>query len=146
MQASQNSFVGYHKIYEDTKHWLPSKGLFKKCSWMVTEKVHGSNLCFVLSRGQANGDDQIVVEAAKRKQMLASTDQFYNFQSVLTRLEEKLRKIFELLEQEQHSVRGSYVQRVLVFGELFGGIYPEDLLPADPNVEVQMPFHIFFFE
>jgi hypothetical protein len=73
------------KSYPDIENYNSSKikKLLKKHTtdelWVATEKIHGTNFCFVF-----NGS---VMECAKRTSFLTQTDSFYNYQPISTRCE-----------------------------------------------------------
>lgn len=74
-------FQPYDKISESTADWDvqnikafkgkkgKGKSLDREYLWVVTEKVHGANICFLC--------DGTEVKAAKRSEILASDDDFF---------------------------------------------------------------------
>jgi len=90
---------------------LVLRGLYKG-TWVVQEKVHGSNFSFWLTK--ENGCMQI--KCAKRTGFLAPDDNFFNFQHVLKKYQRSLVGMFNAIKPKEH---------MAVFGELFGGYYPE---------------------
>ncbi len=118
-------FTSYEKIAESSSEWhLDEAGyrLLEKVPWVVTEKIHGANFCFVLD-GQA-------ILCANRKHLLNSTDDFFQFQVILDKLQEKLWQAFRL-------TKTSYPQmsRACIYGELFGGYYPHPDVQPDLSVQ-----------
>ncbi len=65
-------FSGYEKMTESSADWVVpknSKDFKSSAKWVVLEKVHGSNLCFV-----SNGVD---IKTAKRSDYLEEKDEFF---------------------------------------------------------------------
>jgi Rnl2 family RNA ligase len=106
-------YAGYTKIPESSNEWshTPSKKINK---WYVTEKVHGSCFCFVYT----TKDDSI--QYAKRKTLLDDKDNFFGYEEILPETIPKIKKIAEAIKNKYNSVDTIYV-----YGELFGGYYPE---------------------
>jgi len=108
--------------------------------WVVTEKVHGSNLSFWM--------DQTGVKAAKRSGFLTYGNRFFNFQEVMDSYE----KEFEVLFQAVMDIYGIPFEKleIALYGEIFGGTYPHDGVDRVPNaVTVQKgvfyaPFNDFY--
>ena len=92
----------------------------KKITWVVTEKVHGANFSFVYANG--------LLKFAKRKEFLSWTDDFFGFQLVVNRLENKVLRLFEQLEKDLPA------RKWQIYGELFGGHYPHPDVPAKENL------------
>jgi len=111
-------FTSYDKIPGSSQRWDASPAdirRLERVDWVVTEKVHGANFCFVLSSG--------TIDCAKRKAMLSPTEDFFGHGRVLERLRGTLRQLYV-----EH--RGT-AARLLVYGELFGGGYPHpDVAPV----------------
>jgi Rnl2 family RNA ligase len=119
------TFQNYEKIAESSDEWRLDEAAYRhleKVSWVVTEKIHGANFCFVL--------DGQTIRCASRKHLLERDEDFFHYQVVLARLQETLWRMFRL-------VQSSYPQmsRASVYGELFGGSYPHPDVPPDPAVE-----------
>ncbi|KAG2379075.1 hypothetical protein C9374_007713 [Naegleria lovaniensis] len=136
------SFKGYIKIDSSNKNWdLDAKQikLFKKTKWIITEKVHGANFCFRLSRRNdlSSTTSIILIECAKRKSLLKDSDQFFYFQKVKEKLQSHLETIFQLVESKFNDIHYVYV-----FGELFGGYYPD--MPQLPGIEQPIQTGIWY--
>lgn len=119
------NFTAYEKIAESATRWQmdeASARLFSKTDWVVTEKVHGANFCFIT--------DGKMIRCAKRKRLLADGESFFHHQSVLNRAQEQIKAAFFLLK-ERHSA----LQRIAIYGELFGGSYPHPDVEPDPSVQ-----------
>lgn len=103
----------YQKIEESTQRWglTPAQQrTLDRAQWLVTEKIHGANICFIY--------DGEVLQIAKRKSVLAQGEAFFNVQRVVARLR---RAISALHGQLYHDG----AQGVLwLYGELYGGEYP----------------------
>jgi RNA ligase. len=89
---------------------------FYDLEYVVQEKVHGANLSFI-----TNGKDII---SAKRTELITDDENFYNSKYVQHKYESKVIQLYKLISEKY-----SDVKQVTIFGELFGGIYPQ------PNVE-----------
>lgn len=120
---ASSEFKGYIKIDSSNKNWeIDSKQskLFKKTKWVITEKVHGANFCFYMTRNNNTTPlNEIQIECAKRKSLLSGSDQFFYYQKVKDRLKQSLERLFEFVEG-----KFSGISHVYLFGELFGGFYP----------------------
>lgn len=98
----------------------------KKVQWCATEKVHGSNFCWIVS-----GDE---IKGGNRTQVLEDTAPFFNWQMVREKIREQLRGLFGLLTDPERAKKlfpgQTAVVRAFVFGEICGGIYPDIAAPA----------------
>lgn len=120
-------FTGYGKISESSAHWLLEKSdqtVFKRAVWCVTEKIHGANFCFVCD------DDGQRVRCGKRTSLLADTDDFFGYKRRL------FHNITPKIQQLYHYVKNTFplLEKLYVFGELFGGAYPHPDVPKIPNI------------
>ena len=79
--------------------------------FIVEEKVHGTNLGVYL--------DEVNILYASRNEFLNDNDNFFNFQLVKNKYNDKFRQIYRLLKDNID------VNEVIFYGELFGGYYPE---------------------
>lgn len=89
--------------------------------YVVQEKVHGTNTCFL-----CDGKD---VKFAKRTSVLAEDEQFYNYPELVERYKDKVIKLFECVKSKY-----SETMQISIFGEMFGGLYPHDGVKAKRNV------------
>lgn len=108
-----NEFSGYEKMPSSLKKLGLSENDFsqmEKLKWVVTEKVHGANFSFVYEKGN--------LKFAKRKEYLSWTDDFFGFQLVVNKLEDRILRLFEKLSSE------IVAEKYIIYGELFGGKYP----------------------
>lgn len=116
--------ISYDKIAESVNEWNLNVDLWrrlKKFNWIVTEKIHGANFCF-LTDGQR-------IECAKRKQILNENEKFFGYSSLLDDLRPKILEIFKILKSSKKEIR-----QISVYGELFGGSYPHSDVPKAPGV------------
>lgn len=101
----------------------------KQVQWCATEKVHGSNFCWIVSADEIKGGN--------RTQVLEPNAPFFGWQSVLTRLRDPLNALFGLLTNEERAKQlfeeSTPVVRAFVFGEICGGVYPD--LPSPTGVQ-----------
>lgn len=79
--------------------------------WVVTEKVHGANFSVLCDGSQ--------VAFAKRSRLLHEDESFYQYQRVMDDLSLKVFSLWNALEET------GPIELVTVYGELFGGKYPE---------------------
>lgn len=119
------TFTSYEKIADSVARWqLDEAGarLLEKTEWIVTEKVHGANFCFVT--------DGQVVRCAKRKRLLEQGESFFNHHRVLQRLTSQIKEAFGLVKRKE-----PHVEKITIYGELFGGDYPHPDVKGDPSVQ-----------
>lgn len=126
-EETMSEFEGYGKISESSSHWLLEKSdhtTFKRALWCVTEKIHGANFCFVCD------DDGERVRCGKRTSLLTDTDDFFGYKRRL------FREIVPKIQQLYQYVKNTFplLEKLYVFGELFGGAYPHPDVPKAPNV------------
>lgn len=91
--------------------------------FVVLEKVHGANFSLI-----TNGSD---LKSAKRTSMLEDTDKFYNHTLIKELYYEKMLALFEAVKTHYPET-----ESITVFGELFGGSYP-DVEQARDAMKVQ---------
>jgi len=120
-----NRFNQYQKISESTENWqLDTKDArqLQRIDWCVTEKIHGANFCWIVNKTE--------VLCAKRKALLAPTDEFFNYQIVKEKLSPNIKQVFnEVLALKPELIK------VYIYGELFGGLYPHPDVPPDYSVK-----------
>ena len=92
-----------------------------KVKWAVTEKVHGANFSLVYEKN--------TLRYAKRKEYLTWNDDFFGFQTVAVEIENSILALFEQLKQDVQA------DKYIIYGELFGGKYPNSDVPTNPNVQ-----------
>ncbi|MDR3094405.1 MAG: RNA ligase, Rnl2 family [Bacteroidales bacterium] len=89
--------------------------------YVVQEKVHGSNCCFVT--------DGQTVQFAKRTSLVEPGEMFYNYEEMLDRYRDRVVRLFHLIKGQYADAEG-----VLVYGEMFGGKYPHPDVKNDAKV------------
>jgi len=127
-------FVIYEKMDCKTKKW--SKDCLKVKKWAVTEKVHGANFSFVYSNGE--------IKYAKRTGFIKPDENFYNYQVILP---ENLPKINNVVEQVKKLCPEH--KMIIVYGELFGGSYPEfqsKYKPIQRGIYYSPELHFYAFD
>ena len=81
------------------------EGLDNK-EFVVQEKVHGSNFCFVT--------DGVNVSAGKRTGYIEPNEKFYDYEELLERYRDRVINLFSAVKSEY-----SALQTLSVFGEMF---------------------------
>jgi Rnl2 family RNA ligase len=126
--SEEPAFAGYEKIADSPDGWhlKPSAyRLFRRVPWVVTEKIHGANFCFVT--------DGITVRSANRRRFLEEQNDFFGYQTVRDALRDAVRELYALVQ-----IGHPYVIRLSLYGELFGGKYPHpDVAPVSGVQPVQ---------
>ena len=103
-------YTGYTKIENSSKKWI---NIPKGMKWAVVEKVHGSCFCFIYD---------IVSEkilCAKRKNIIKDNENFFGYVDIL---EDTFPKI-KLICEEVYKIKPTS-KYIYIYGELFGGSYP----------------------
>lgn len=115
------SFTQYPSIESgENEKYLKKHALMFGGQFIVTEKVHGANFQFVCCYNQAKS--QIDIKCAKRTDFLLDDESFYDWKNVLERYRSDLEVLSTTLLSD------STLSSVSVYGELFGGSYPDDHL------------------
>ncbi|MDZ7959174.1 MAG: RNA ligase family protein [Aulosira sp. DedQUE10] len=118
------TYISYEKIPENFNKWSLTESdyrLFNKTDWVVTEKIHGAN--FGIST------DGVEVRFAKRKEFLEPGENFFDYQSLKAQLVPQVQEIFQILQSDKR------LQKIYIYGELFGGQYPHPDVPAVSHVQ-----------
>ena len=108
-----------------------------KQEFVVQEKVHGSNVCFV-----TDGCD---VCFGKRTGFVEADEKFYDYQELLERYTPKVISLFSIVKDTI-----SDIKTLMVFGEMFGGKYPHPNVKNSPQTMViqkgvhYCPYHEFY--
>ena len=79
--------------------------------FVVQEKVHGSNVCFVT--------DGETVGFGKRTGFVEADEKFYDYEELLERYTQKIIHLFTIVEEKYPDIK-----TLVIFGEMFGGKYP----------------------
>ena len=82
-----------------------------KQEFVVQEKVHGANVCFI-----TDGES---VSFGKRTALVEADEKFYNYEDLLERYKEKVKALFQTVK-----VSFPDIISITIFGEMFGGKYP----------------------
>ncbi|GAB1540261.1 hypothetical protein NUACC21_29300 [Scytonema sp. NUACC21] len=134
MDTSKNwTFTSYEKIDESLSRWqLDEAGyrLLGKTDWVVTEKIHGANFCFIT--------DGEVIRCANRKKFLDAGESFFNYQTLLPKLSHNVKRVFaiaSLLPSQTAQRKHSQISRIFIYGELFGGTYPHPDVTPDLSAQ-----------
>jgi Rnl2 family RNA ligase len=98
---------------------MPCKGESDAATWVALEKIHGAQLVIDADRSD--------VRFGKRKGWLADDDPFFGWQLLRGALRDAARKAFLRVGGE----------RLVLYGELFGGGYPHSEVPNSGLVPVQ---------
>ena len=89
--------------------------------YVVQEKVHGANCCFVT--------DGKIVNLAKRTGFIETDEKFYNYEELLDRYTDKVVGMFHQLKKVYPET-----ENILIYGEMFGGRYPHPDVKNDPKI------------
>lgn len=79
--------------------------------WVVTEKIHGGQFSIYY--------DGKEIKASTRTTFLTDDIDFFNWPKVLADNQDKVKKLYEILESKNKDI-----SVIIVYGELFGGSYP----------------------
>ncbi|MCL2041550.1 MAG: RNA ligase, Rnl2 family [Bacteroidales bacterium] len=91
--------------------------------FVVQEKVHGSNVCFVT--------DGTTVSFGKRTGFVETGEKFYDYEKLLERYTPKVIALLATVKAELPDV-----QTLTLFGEMFGGKYPHPDVKNDSKTVV----------
>jgi len=122
MADSEISHHVFPKMSENVSKWdFLDKKKAQEATWIVTEKIHGANFCFIC--------DGNTVRCAKRKAILQSEDRFFQFQRIQERYEEKVLDLFSQMQAKEE------FKTLHLYGELFGGLYEHEEVRNLPQVK-----------
>ena len=94
-----------------------------KQEYVVQEKVHGSNICFVT--------DGETVCFGKRSGFVEGDENFYEHEKLLDRYRFKIIALFSIVKENI-----SEIETVTIFGEMFGGNYPHPKVKNDLSIPI----------
>jgi Rnl2 family RNA ligase len=94
---------------------------FDSLPYVVQEKVHGANCCFIT--------DGQMVKFAKRTNFVEAGEMFYNYEELLERYRDRIILLFQ-----QVKAKYADAESILVYGEMFGGKYPHPDVKNDSKV------------
>ncbi len=107
-------FVSYHKINGVYENLMD---LYKKIDkWCVCEKVHGANFGFHWFK------ETNTIKYGKRNSFIDDNDVFFGYKEILPNTLPKIKLIIESLNKKYELAQR--LEKIIVFGELFGGIFP----------------------
>lgn len=136
------SFSKYPSIKgdKDGKHVSKQRKIFGDEQFVVTEKIHGANLQVLLmcrsndseskdcdSDDSESNDFEFVTKIGKRTGYILSSEFFYNCDTVIEQYKDDLKTLWERICDEKKIVETSEKLKLIVrvYGELYGGSYPE---------------------
>jgi len=96
------------------------EGLDKQ-EFVVQEKVHGSNVCFIT--------DGETVSFGKRTGLVEVDEAFFLYEVLLERYTPQVIRLFSMIKEKY-----SDVEAVTIFGEMFGGVYPHPDVANDRKI------------
>lgn len=109
--ADFREFASINSFKEKNIHRLTNLGFVNGIEWVSMEKIHGANYSFIT--------DGVEIVPAKRTSVLPPTENFYNANSVFEKYSDDVLELYRKIHQENPNVT-----TIQVFGELFGGFYP----------------------
>lgn len=132
------NYLGYEKIPLSSSRWkeIPKD---KNMKWYVTEKVHGSCFCFIYFPQTQE------IKFAKRSKLLRDDEYFFGFRDILGDLLPKLQHAFHLTLD----IIRSPVTKIMIYGELFGGSYPNissSYKPVQSGIYYSPNIHFYAFD
>ncbi|MDR1882492.1 MAG: RNA ligase, Rnl2 family [Prevotella sp.] len=98
---------------------IKSEG-YDSLPYVVQEKVHGANCCFVTDGKEAH--------FAKRTGMIEPGEKFYDYEELLARYKERVILLFVRIKEIYPDT-----ESVLIYGEMFGGRYPHPEVKNAPQ-------------
>lgn len=116
-------FQKYSSIesWTDEKHFAKVKDRYSDQEYVATEKIHGANFQFTVT-GQIHS---INVKCGKRTAYLEEQEQFYDWTLVRNKYLNDVVKLYKMFLLESDTI-----ESVRVYGEIFGGDYPKELIPV----------------
>ncbi|MDR1594439.1 MAG: RNA ligase, Rnl2 family [Prevotellaceae bacterium] len=94
---------------------------FDSVQFVVQEKVHGANFCFVT--------DGETVSVGKRNGFVEADESFYGHEELLVRYNEKIINLFKRVKEKYPDIL-----TITVFGEMFGGKYMHPDIKNDSRI------------
>lgn len=89
--------------------------------WVVSEKIHGCSFAIYMNK--------IGLKYARRNGFLTYQDNFYNFETVMDQYNLRFKKLYQVIS-ELYNISIDELE-VILYGELFGGLYPHDDVEKD---------------
>lgn len=100
---------------------------FPKETFVVQEKIHGSNFSF--------WTDGKTVRCAKRSNFIKENESFFGYEALLDRYEKHILYLFEELKSDNYLCED--LEELTIFGEIYGGTYPHPDVPRENVSKVQ---------
>ena len=91
---------------------ITNRGIHKKTQWHVFEKIDGSNLGII--------DTDNGIEFMKRTSIIKAGDGFFNIHRIKKKYTDCCLELYQAIK---HAYKG--VVQIILYGELYGGIYPD---------------------
>lgn len=91
--------------------------------YVVQEKVHGANTSFLC--------DGVEVQFAKRTSILTEGENFYDFPELVEAYKDRVLRLFKRVKMSHPEI-----ESISVFGEMFGGLYRHNDVPANRKLSV----------
>lgn len=101
-------------------------GIDKETTWLCFEKIHGANGCMIVT----NSD----IKFARRRAIIQPNETFYNYEKIVERYTDNFRKFYDNIVS---TCRNTSIVRI--YGELYGGIYPNH-----PSVDIPVQQGIYY--
>ncbi|MCE6992272.1 RNA ligase family protein [Dyadobacter sp. CY323] len=117
----KNTLSDYEKIASSFKDLAADEIAFNqlnKLEWVATEKIHGAHFRFIYQ------DKKLLY--GKRRELLEWHSDFFGFQMFAVMLETQVTELLEAISRDFAATK------IIIYGELFGGIYPH------PDIQVIM--------
>ena len=107
-------FVEYEKMSLTLDRFQSDIEMLRKETWVVLEKVHGANFgCYT---------DGKECKFARRRDFLKENEGFYSYKKAEF-MKDLPEKMIEIYRRVQAMVDGKEITQVIVFGEVFGGMF-----------------------
>jgi Rnl2 family RNA ligase len=91
---------------------ITNRGIHKKTKWHVFEKIDGSNLGIIVTD---NG-----IEFMKRTSIIKAGDGFFNIHRIKKKYTDCCLELYQAIKHKYKDV-----VQIILYGELYGGIYPD---------------------
>ena len=94
----------------------------KKTSWVIQEKIHGSNFSIYFT----NNNGEIDIKYGRRTDMLSDDENFYNYQSI-----KELDEIKDLIHKTSMYMKNESINSIIIYGELCGANVQKEIYYYD---------------
>ena len=126
MGITEENFKKYNSI-ENTYREVFVNKIFSQypsanhMKWAITEKIHGTNIQI-----SYDGKDTLI---GGRTHVIESDEKYYNIQTIASQYFYNVQQLFITIKDTLNE----NIEKVIVFGELFGGSYPCKEIERDNN-------------